>query len=131
MDPNLWGPPAWYFLHTLTYTYPKNPTKEDQEAIVSFFESLRHLLPCTVCRTNYEDHFAALPIREHSHSRETMIKWLIDIHNEVNKETGKPSVSYESILNTRPPQYASNEINAVRIICLCLLILLIRRVKFL
>ena len=31
MDPKIWGPPGWLFLHTLTFNYPNNPTKEEKE----------------------------------------------------------------------------------------------------
>ena len=40
MDPNVWGPPAWLFLHSVTLNYPKNPTPQDQEDYRIFFDSL-------------------------------------------------------------------------------------------
>jgi len=126
MDPNLWGPSAWYFLHSLTYSYPVEPSLDDKKAIENFFDSLSLLLPCTVCKTNYREHFTESPIREHSGSRETVVKWLIDIHNKVNIDTGKPKVEYETILKLRPPMYSSVSENIQRVIFLVLLILVIR-----
>ena len=128
MDPNLWGPSAWYFLHSITYSYPEKPSWEEKKAVEHFFDSLSELLPCSVCKTNYLEHFKKQPISRYSESRETLVKWLIDIHNKVNLDTGKPEVDYETILNLRPPMYFSIVENLKRVIFLFLLILLIHRV---
>ena len=37
MDPKVWGPNAWIFLHSITMNYPKNPTNEDKEKYRTFF----------------------------------------------------------------------------------------------
>ena len=26
MEPNIWGPGAWTFLHSITFQYPENPS---------------------------------------------------------------------------------------------------------
>ena len=33
----VWGPPLWYFLHTISFNYPIYPTKEDQKNYYNFF----------------------------------------------------------------------------------------------
>ena len=129
MDPNLWGPSAWYFLHSITYNYPIKPTKQEKESVIHFFESLKHLLPCTICKVHYDKYIASNNIRNNVDSRESLIKWLIDIHNEVNKNTGKPMVSYESVLLSRPPQYCSLFQNCIFIIMLCIVIIFIKYFK--
>ena len=30
MNPEIWGPPAWMFLHSISLAYPKNPTDVDK-----------------------------------------------------------------------------------------------------
>ena len=30
MEPEIWGPHAWQFLHSITLSYPDNPTFEDK-----------------------------------------------------------------------------------------------------
>ena len=30
MHPELWGPGAWKFLHSITFNYPKEPTSRDK-----------------------------------------------------------------------------------------------------
>ena len=46
MDPNIWGPHAWMFLHSITLTYPEKPTNLDKTNFEMFFNSLQPVLPC-------------------------------------------------------------------------------------
>ena len=39
MDPRIWGPPAWTFLHSVTLAYPDNPTETDRTNYKKFFNS--------------------------------------------------------------------------------------------
>ena len=50
MKPEIWGPHAWIFLHSITFDYPDNPTKEVKEKYKGFFESLQDILPCEKCK---------------------------------------------------------------------------------
>ena len=128
MDPKLWGPSAWYFLHSVTFSYPENPTQKEKKSLKDFFRSLEFLLPCDVCKLNFKHHFNEDPIDGHLNSREEVIKWLINIHNKVNIETGKPILSYETVLHTIPPLYSSDKINICRIMFLVILLFVLRKV---
>ena len=126
MDPNLWGPSGWYFLHSLTYSYPDNPTKKEEDAAIQFFNSLGTLLPCTVCKVNYDKHFKENNIANCVSSRNELIKWLIDIHNQVNMDNGKPMVSYKSVLNSVPPCYSSIHKNLSYVFGLIIFLIIFR-----
>ena len=99
MDPTIWGPHGWIFLHSITYNYPENPSEDVQKAAINFFSNLDKLLPCDICKTNYSNHLQTYPIEENVTSREKLMKWLIDIHNEVNIILCKPISTYDSIQN--------------------------------
>ena len=30
INPSIWGEPGWIFLHSITFSYPEKPTKEDK-----------------------------------------------------------------------------------------------------
>ena len=46
LDPDIWGPPTWIFLHSLAFGYPKNPTKAVKYETKRLIESLKYnLLP--------------------------------------------------------------------------------------
>jgi hypothetical protein len=97
MDPNIWGPGAWLFLHSITLNYPHNPSKIDKEEITNFFNIVGNILPCFYCRDNYKRHIIEFPIK--TESKKDLVYWLIDIHNDVNKELGKPILSRQEAMD--------------------------------
>lgn len=89
MDPNIWGPHAWHFLHTITLSYPTNPTQKQKKTYKLFFHNLVDILPCTKCSSNYNSHITQLPIEPFLKNRKTLVSWLIQIHNMTNKHLNK------------------------------------------
>ncbi len=33
----VWGPPAWHFLHTISFNYPEHPTKQQKKKLSKFY----------------------------------------------------------------------------------------------
>jgi len=93
MNPNIWGPKLWFSLHTITLNYPENPTYKHKKLYNNFFTNLQYLLPCSVCCKNYKTHLDKFPISENLKCKKDLVLWLINIHNEVNKQLGKPVIS--------------------------------------
>ena len=107
MEPKVWGPPAWRFLHLITYQYPENPSDKDKKNYYIFFNSLKDVLPCPNCREHYSNHFKKHPIQ--LESRKEFIEWLIDIHNEVNLMLGKKTYSYDEAYELYDDINSSND----------------------
>lgn len=100
MDPTIWGPHAWTFMHCVTLSYPMEPTPEDKEYMRNFFGSLPGILPCYKCRMNFKTHISKIPLTDEVlSSKEKLVKWLIDIHNVVNQMNGKKIMSYEEAIS--------------------------------
>lgn len=95
MDPKIWGPSAWLFLHTITFNYPNNPTKEDKDNFHKLFDSLKFTIPCPICREHYKENLKNNPIK--LDSKDDLIEWLFDIHNSVNKFKGEKEYSHEEL----------------------------------
>ncbi len=123
MEPNVWGPPGWIFLHTVTFQYPENPTDLDKQKYYTFFNSLKNVLPCPNCREHYHENFENIPIR--LESREELIEWLIDIHNEVNKKNNKRIYTYKEVYDKYNKMYGLGESKENNYVGLCALVLLI------
>ena len=98
MNPVIWGPPAWDFLHTITFNYPTRPTQNDMEHAILFFKSLGNMLPCVVCQEHYKQNLEKYPIELAVISRERMINWLVNIHNQVNIILGKKIYNVNDII---------------------------------
>ena len=91
LDPSVWGPKAWFFLHSVTLAYPDNPTPEQQKQYADFFELLKFTLPCPGCRYHYAETIKHDPPKNHTSSRKELVRWLLSIHNQVNKTNNKPN----------------------------------------
>lgn len=95
----VWGPLAWTFLHTISFNYPVEPSKEDKENYRNFVLSLVNILPCKYCRDNLKKNFKIMPLTiDVMKNRNTFSKYMYDLHELVNKNLGKVSgLSYEDV----------------------------------
>jgi hypothetical protein len=84
MHPQVWGPHLWYILHIISFEYPEKPTEYDKRIYHDFYTSLKDVIPCAECRKHYRDHITKYPLTPHLDSRDTLIKWVIQVHNFVN-----------------------------------------------
>ena len=99
IKPSVWGPHGWKFMHFVSLGYPENPSPDDKQQYKEFYESLQHILPCGACSQNYKLNLQEMPIDNSLDSRDTLIKWVIGIHNKVNQESGKKTLDHEEALN--------------------------------
>ena len=94
-----WGPSAWKFLHTATFAYGNAEgivTDDDKHAARSLFESLRFMLPCKNCCSHYCEALSNRPLTDHVlRSKDSLSRWFVEIHNDVNARLGKPYFKYE------------------------------------
>ena len=99
---NVWGPSMWLTLHTISLNYPCQPTKVQKKQYRTFFDSLQHVLPCGKCRENLGSNFKCTKYGDHVFdNRETLSKWVYQLHKCVNKMLGKTnSVSYKKMRHT-------------------------------
>jgi len=96
LGPNIWGPHLWKALHMITMGYSFTPTEEEKKNYRTFFENFHNVIPCSICANNYKRHLKEIPLTDKVfESREFLSKWVIDVHNLVNKEKGKKVLSYD------------------------------------
>lgn len=93
LDPNTWGPAAWHFIHAVAIMFPIRPTEAQKQKYSTFFNSLSDILPCELCAEQFRKNLIALP--PPLDNSKNMFKWSVDIHNRVNKENGKPIITYD------------------------------------
>jgi len=105
--------------------YPKKPTDEDKQSYYQFFKDLEDILPCEKCAYNYSTNLQKHPLEQSLDSRDSLIRWLIKIHNEVNKETGKPPYTYEQVIEEykyKMEKLGSDETLVYKVIIIALLL---------
>lgn len=93
-----WGEPFWQVAHAVTFAYPENPTEDDQSRIVAFLKLFPHLLPCSICGAHFVEMLGNNPpTRDVLKSTETLSRWLVDRHNEVNVRLNKSELDYADV----------------------------------
>ena len=108
MNQNIWGPHLWFSLHTISFAYPSKPTQEDKDNYKNFFLNLKHVIPCSVCKKNYKRHIEEHPIDGYLANKKSLVYWVIDMHNMVNAEIGKKTMSYDVVIKKYENVYKKN-----------------------
>ena len=83
-------------MHIVSLGAPASPSAEEQAGIRAFYESLQVVIPCPICREHYKQALVAMPLR--LQSRAELIEWVYEIHNYINEQLGKPSLSWEGFI---------------------------------
>lgn len=95
---HVWGPPAWFFLHSMAMAYPKKINTNNPEHIkirnsmYSFLSNLGNVLPCNLCSESYNRYIKEpdLEISKYLDSRAKLSYFIYLIHEKVNKKLGVP-----------------------------------------
>lgn len=84
IDPEYWGKSGWIFLNSIALTYKQ----EYKEKYRQFILQLPWILPCKSCGYNLTKNINTLD--DALESKETFIKWLINVRNEVYTDINMP-----------------------------------------
>jgi mitochondrial FAD-linked sulfhydryl oxidase len=83
------GNATWTFLHTTASYYPPRPSPAHQKQMLNLLHSLPTLYPCPHCAEHLGEMMKATPPDKVVNTREGVMKWLCERHNEVNELLGK------------------------------------------
>jgi len=83
---DIWPQAYWKSYYYTARMYPEQPSKEEQDAVVDFFKSQVHLLPCHKCRAHFVKHLPGLEKAKTSQSE--LFKWLFSVQNDINERKG-------------------------------------------
>ncbi len=100
----IWGPNLWKSLHCISFVYPDNPTESEKQHYKTYFQTLKYVLPCCICRKHFTEHTqlgAKFEITDKIfNNKTTLTKWLFELHNCVNESLGmKYDITYEDVCN--------------------------------
>ena len=98
INPKIWGEYFWATGFLVAYSYPNNPSFEDRETVLNFFNQFKKILPCEKCRFNFSSHLFKYPLDDKAlTNKNTLINWFLNIHNEVNIMLGKNKLTIDDI----------------------------------
>lgn len=110
LNPKVWGPHAWFFLHSVTLGYPDEPTADQRREYKRFFTLLSAVLPCDSCRNHFKQNLSNHPLTNDAlSSRHNLVKWLLEFHNMVNEATGARKQPINEMLKRYTDAYKTED----------------------
>ena len=112
LDPKIWGPHYWFFLHTLSMTYPKHPNSITKKKYYEFIQNLPLFIPVEQISSEFSKLLDKYPIAPYLDNRESFIRWMHFIHNKINEKLEKPKISLNDFFikyyNEYKPKHEKN-----------------------
>lgn len=108
LDPKVWGPHYWFFLHTVAITYPKYPNAVTKKKYYEFIQNLPLFIPVEKMSKDFENLIDKYPITPYLDNRDSLIRWVHFIHNKINEKLEKPLISLDKFIVLYNDQYKSN-----------------------
>jgi hypothetical protein len=93
LDPKVFGPHYWFFLHTIALNYPIYPNAVTKKKYYDFIQSLPLFIPIEKHATDFSKLLDEYPLTPYLDSRESFVRWMHFIHNKINEKLEKPKIS--------------------------------------
>ena len=93
LDPKIWGPHYWFFLHTVAMTYPHHPNAVTKKKYYEFIQNLPLFIPVEEISKEFEKLIDVYPITPYLDNRDSFVRWTHFIHNKINEKTEKPQIT--------------------------------------
>jgi hypothetical protein len=93
LDPTIWGPHFWFFLHTLAISYPHHPNAVTKKKYYELIQNLPLFIPVESNGNYFNKLLDEYPVTAYLDNRESLVKWMHFIHNKINEKLEKPKIS--------------------------------------
>jgi len=107
LDPKVWGPHYWFFLHTIAMTYPHHPNTITKKKYYELIQNLPLFIPVEEISKEFEKMIDLYPITPYLDNRDSFIRWSHFIHNKINEKLEKPPISLNDFFIIYYNQYKS------------------------
>jgi hypothetical protein len=95
LDPDIWGPHYWFFLHTIAMSYPDHPNDVTKKKYYEFIMNLPLFIPIESMGNDFSKLLDEFPVTSYLDTRSSFIRWVHFIHNKINEKLEKPKISLE------------------------------------
>lgn len=100
LNPKIWGKDCWNTIYYIAFSYPSNPSDNDKQTYRFFYLYLFKVLPCESCREHCNDIIIQYPLNDFVlSSRDNLLKWLLNINNNVNRRLNKKDISFNELID--------------------------------
>ena len=93
LDPKIWGPHYWFFLHTIAMSYPIHPNAVTKKKYYDFVQNIPLFIPVESMAGEFSKLLDQYPVQPYLDNKESFIRWMWFIHNKINIKLEKPQIS--------------------------------------
>jgi hypothetical protein len=113
LDPKIWGPHYWFFIHTVAMTYPIRPNAVTKKKYYEFIQNLPLFIPVESMSGEFSKLIDKYPVTPYLDNRESLIRWTHFIHNKINQKLEKPQVSLSEFYVKYYEEYKAQNVKLV------------------
>jgi len=138
LDPKVWGPHYWFFLHTVAMTYPHHPNTVTKKKYYEFIQNIPLFIPVEEISGEFSKLIDKYPIAPYLDNRDSLVRWVHFIHNKINEKLEKPTMTLNEFFLKYYEQYKSKDVKLAeyykirgKIIYIFIIILIIATIYYL
>lgn len=109
LEPKIWGPHYWFFLHTLAMCYPHYPNDVTKKKYYDFVQNLPMFIPTENIASYFSKLLDEYPVQPYLDNRESFIRWIWFIHNKINQKLEKPQLGLNDFYVKYYEEYKSSD----------------------
>jgi hypothetical protein len=113
LDPKIWGPHYWFFLHTVAMTYPHHPNAVTKKKYYEFIQNIPIFIPVEQISGEFSKILDKYPIAPYLDNRDSFIRWVHFVHNKINEKLEKPTITLNEFFITYYDQYKSMDVKLI------------------
>jgi hypothetical protein len=113
LDPKVWGPHYWFFLHTIAMTYPHHPNTVTKKKYYEFFQNIPLFIPVEDMSGEFSKLMDRYPITPYLDNRDSLVRWVHFIHNKINEKLEKPTITLNEFFVKYYDEYKSQNVKIV------------------
>lgn len=99
VDSKVWGPHYWFFIMTLALSYQDFPNEVTKRKYYDFFSNLPLFIPDEKMGRDFSVMLDKYPVTPYLGSKDSLVRWVVFIHNKYNELTGKDEISVDEAMN--------------------------------
>ena len=98
-SPEVWGESFWFVVHLGSISAPEIIPAEKRDKYWGFIDGVPEMLACQKCAVHARKWVEAHRNKkdEICATREGLVKFFVDMHNDVNQRNGQPTLSVDEV----------------------------------
>jgi hypothetical protein len=105
LDPTVWGPHYWFFLHTVAYHYPNTPNEVTKRKYYDLIQNLPLFIPRVDMGDRFSEMLDKYPVTPYLDNRESFMRWVWFIHNKMNVHLEKDEMTLWTAVDAYMAQF--------------------------